>query len=448
MGVLRLGFIVNLLSRPVSLGFLSGAVITIGISQLPNLLGVLPPESTSLTSVLLKTASQLSDIHLLTLVMGFSGIGLILSIKKWAPGWPASLVAVILGGVILWLFHLDEKGVAIVGAISPGLPGFKIPAFSITDLGNLFPTVMTLVLVQIMTIISLGSVFAGRHRYRIRANSELIALGAMNLVGSLSGSIPVSGSFSRTAVNEQAGAETSLSNVVAASVVALALLFLTPLFRYLPMPMFAAIIIVATLSLIDFSEARYILRAKRMDGLIALGTFAATLILGIHQGILFGVLMSAAAIIYRVSRPNIAVLGHLPGSRSYRELDHFPEAQAIEGIVILRLDASFAFANATYVRSQIFRHTESSRIRAVVLDASSINDLDTTALAVLIDVARSLHERDVDLYFGGVKVPVFEVIRDSGLIEILGEDRFCLSPHRAVKAILLSWGRDPDLLDA
>jgi len=248
-------------------------------------------------------------------------------------------------------------------------------------------------------------------------------------------------------LNVQSGAESSLSNTVAAGVVALALLFLTPLFRFLPMSVFAAIIIVATLGLIDFSEARYIVRAKRVDGIIALGTFSATIILGIHQGILFGVLMSAAAIIYRVSRPNIAVLGHLPGSRSYRELDHFSMAQAIDGIVILRLDASFAFTNATYVRAKILRLSEPDDIRAVVLDASSINDLDTTALAVLIEIAHTLKERNVDLYFGGMKVPVFQVIRDSGLIEILGDDKFCLSPHRAVKKILVSWGRDTALLE-
>lgn len=447
MGVLRLGFIVNLLSRPVALGFMSGAILIIGVSQLPSLLGISAPADPSLTSVLSTTVSHLSDIHLPTMLIGIAGIGLILGIRKWIPQLPAALFAVVLSGVLLHVFNLDEKGVAIIGHISPGLPSLTLPAFEMTNLGALFPTAVTLVLVQFMTLVSLGSVFARKHRYRINPNRELVALGAMNLAGSFFRAVPVSGSFSRTAVNVETGAESSLSNVIAAGVVAVSLLYLTPLFRFLPTSVFAAIIIVATLSLIDFSEARYIVRAKRVDGIIALGTFAATIILGIHQGILFGVLISAAAIIYRVSRPNIAVLGHLPGSRSYRDLEHFPEAEAIDGIVILRLDASFSFANATYVRAKIMLHSNKDNVRAVVLDASSINDLDTTALAVLIEVARTLKERDVDLFVSGMKVSVFQVIRDSGLIEIMGEDKFCLSPHRAVKSILVSWGKDTAVLD-
>lgn len=447
MGVLRLGFIVNLLSRPVSLGFMSGAVIIIGVSQLPTLLGISPPEDSSILSVLIETATHVSDTHFLTMIIGLSAIAVILALRKWLPRLPASLVAVILGGLALWAFSLDEAGVAIVPAIPSGLPSVELPTFNLANLGALFPTAITLVLVQIMTLTSLGSVFGAKHRYRIRPNGELVALGWMNLVGAFFKAVPVSGSFSRTAVNEQAGATSALSNLIAAGVVALTLLFLTPVFRFLPMALFAAIIIVATLSLIDFSEAQFIVRAKRTDGIIALGTFAATLILGIHQGILFGVLMSAAAVIYRVSRPNIAVLGHLPGSRSYRELDHFQDARPIDGIVILRLDASFAFTNSSYVRTQILRHADRDDIRALVLDASSINDLDTTALAALIDVTRILRDHDIELYFGGMKVPVFQVVRESELIEMLGRDRFCLSPHRAVNSILTAWGRDTSPVD-
>jgi len=213
-------------------------------------------------------------------------------------------------------------------------------------------------------------------------------------------------------------------------------------FAYLPMSLFASMIIVASLSLIDISEALYILRTKRVDGIIALSTFAATLLLGIHQGILFGILASAAAVVYRVSRPNIAILGHLPGSRSYRELEFFPEAKAVEGIAILRLDASFAFTNARYVRTQILIQADREDIRAIVLDASSINDLDTTALAVLIDITRTLQEREIDLYFGGMKTAVFRVIQKSELVDMLGEDRFALSPYRAVNLVLSGWGRE------
>ena len=442
MGLLRLGFIVNLLSRPVALGFMSGAVLIIGVSQLPDLLGIDKPETSSLTAVLFQTAAHFSEIHVMTAVLGVAGILIILGIRKWLPRLPASLIAVLAGAIVVSYFGLDKAGVAVVADVPSGLPSLVIPDFDLTTVRALVPTAVTLVLVQFMTLISLGSFFAAKHRYQVSANTELVALGAMNLMGSLFRSIPVSGSFSRSAVNEHAGANSGLSNLFAAIVVGLALLFLTPLFSLLPMPLFASMIIVASLSLIDISEAKYILRTKRVDGIIALGTFAATLLLGIHQGILFGVLMSAAAVIYRVSRPNIALLGHLPGSRSYRELDNYPEAEAIDGIAIMRLDASFAFTNASFVRTQILSQADKEDVRAIVLDSSSINDLDTTALAVLIDIARTLSERDIDLYFGGMKTAVYDVIRHSELLEMLGEDRFTLSPYRAVNQVLSSWGKE------
>jgi len=442
MGLLRLGFIVNLLSRPVTLGFMSGAVIIIGVSQLPDLLGIAKPVTSSLTAVLVQTVTHVSEIHLLTTGLGILGIVIILAIRKWLPRLPAALIAVVAGATLLTVFSLDEAGVAVVAQIPSGLPAFAIPEFHLSSVRALLPTAFTLVLVQFMTLISLGSFFAAKHRYQISANTEFFTLGVMNLVGSMFRAIPVSGSFSRSAVNEHAGAASALSNVVAALVVGMALLFLTPVFAYLPMSLFASMIIVASLSLIDISEALYILRTKRVDGIIALSTFAATLLLGIHQGILFGILASAAAVVYRVSRPNIAILGHLPGSRSYRELEFFPEAKAVEGIAILRLDASFAFTNARYVRTQILIQADREDIRAIVLDASSINDLDTTALAVLIDITRTLQEREIDLYFGGMKTAVFRVIQKSELVDMLGEDRFALSPYRAVNLVLSGWGRE------
>ncbi|TDI78038.1 MAG: sulfate permease [Bacteroidetes bacterium] len=442
MGLLRLGFIVNLLSRPVTLGFMSGAVIIIGVSQLPDLLGIAKPVTSSLTAVLVQTVTHVSEIHLLTTGLGILGIVIILAVRKWLPRLPAALIAVVAGATLLTVFSLDEAGVAVVAQIPSGLPAFAIPEFHLSSVRALLPTAFTLVLVQFMTLISLGSFFAAKHRYQISANTEFFTLGVMNLVGSMFRAIPVSGSFSRSAVNEHAGAASALSNVVAALVVGMALLFLTPVFAYLPMSLFASMIIVASLSLIDISEALYILRTKRVDGIIALSTFAATLLLGIHQGILFGILASAAAVVYRVSRPNIAILGHLPGSRSYRELEFFPEAKAVEGIAILRLDASFAFTNARYVRTQILIQADREDIRAIVLDASSINDLDTTALAVLIDITRTLQEREIDLYFGGMKTAVFRVIQKSELVDMLGEDRFALSPYRAVNLVLSGWGRE------
>jgi SulP family sulfate permease len=292
-------------------------------------------------------------------------------------------------------------------------------------------------------------VFAARHRYDIRANRELLALGTANVAGSFFRSVPVSGSFSRTAVNERAGACTPLANVAAALLVGLTLLFLTPLFRYLPIPALAALIIVAASGLLDLRELRYLWRIKRIDGALALVTFLATLLVGIQEGILVGIAASVVAVMYRISRPNVAVLGHLPGTRSFRDVRHFPEAEPLESILMLRVDASFSFANAELLKDLLLRLTKDAGgdVRAVVVDASSINDLDTTAVAVLLSAEQTLASRGIELYFGGVKEPVLDLIKRSGLYLKVGADHFFLSPHRAVHHILTRWGRSAAYLE-
>jgi len=298
-----------------------------------------------------------------------------------------------------------------------------------------------------MTVISLGKTFSTRHGYRIRPNRELFAVGAMNAAGALMQSVPVSASFSRSAINHRFGASTPLSNVFAAAFVGLTLLFLTPLLRYLPIPVLGAIILVAVFSLIDIRELRFLLRTKRIDGLIALGTFAATLVVGIHLGVLAGIGFSVIAVMYRISRPNIAVLGHLGGTRLFRDVGNYGESETIRDVLMLRIDASFSFANADHLRDTIVDESARRDVAAVVIDASGINDMDTTALAVIAELHEDLERRGVSLYFGGVKEQVLAVLRDSGVLEEIGQDRFHLSPHRAVHAILEEWGRVEPYMD-
>jgi len=441
MGVARLGFVVTLLSRPVIGGFTAAAALTIGFSQIKNLLGV-PLERTQFVyEVLWEALQHVSDVHPLTLGIGLGGILLLLAIQRWVPVLPGPLIAVVLASAAVWWFRLQEVGVAIVGDIPIGLPKPVMPSFDAGTLRALLPTAITLSLVQFMSVISLGKVFAARHRYSIKPNRELFALGALNFLGGGFQSMPVSGSFSRTAVGDRAGSRTAMTNVVATGVIILTLLFLTPLFYYLPIPIFASIIMVAAFGMIDVKELRFLLRTKRVDGSLAILTFLSTLFIGIHQGVLIGVAFSVVAIMYRISRPNVAVLGHLPDTRSFRDIDRHPEAKEIEGILMLRVDASFSFANADMLKDLILEKSqpEDHAIHAVIIDASSTNDLDMTAEAVLKAVADTLHERGIELYFGGAKGPVLDVLKRSGLYDQLGKDHFFLSPHRAVKSILTSW---------
>jgi SulP family sulfate permease len=306
------------------------------------------------------------------------------------------------------------------------------------------PAAITLALVQFMNVVSLGRVFATRHNYAIDPNRELIGVGAANLFGSFFRSVPTSGSFSRSAVNERSGARTAMANICAAVVIGLALLFLTPLFYYLPMPVLGAIILVAGMGLVDIGELRDLFRAKRRDGAVALFTALSVLAIGIQEGILLGVLATIVVVLYRVSRPNVAELGHVPGTRLFRDLDRFDQAVRIAGILVLRVDAAFSFANAEYFKDFILEKSEREgrRIEVVVIDGTSINDLDTTATDAIRSVIEALEERGIELYFTGLIGPVREVMVRSGLFDELGGEHFQMGPHDAVVHVLEQWDEE------
>ncbi len=450
MGAARLGFVVNLLSRPVISGFTAAAALIIGVTQLKNLLGVDIPSSPMIFDLIGGALSQIGDIHVITFVIGMSGILLLVILRRVAPLAPGPLIVVALGTLAVWLLQLDSQGVDIVGIVPTGLPRPRLSIASLSTVRDLLPTAITLSLVQFMSVISLGKVFAAKHRYTVGANKELFALGALNVVGSIFRSIPVSGSFSRSAVGDQAGGRTAMTNVVAAIVIAFTLLFLTPLFYYLPIPVFASIIMVAAFGMIDYRELRFLIKTKAIDGGIAILTFATTVVLGITEGVLIGVAASVVAIMYRISRPNVAILGHLPGSRSFRDLRHYPSAEAVEGVLLIRVDASFSFANAEFLRDLLLKESqrENHEIRAVVIDASSVNDLDTTAASVIASAIETLQNRGIRMYFGGLKGQVRDVMERYGILELLGDDHFHLSPHRAVMHILRGSPQAAEYLDS
>jgi SulP family sulfate permease len=441
MGAMQLGFVANLLSRPVIAGLTSAAAVIISFSQLGNLLGVDLGNSQYVHVLLWRALQHLGEVHLISLGIGAVGIALLLALPRWAPAVPGSLVVVALATAASYALAFEARGVAVVGAIPDGLPPFRLPSLSLDTLNTLLPAAVTLALVQFMKNVSLGRVFATRHGYTIDANRELVGLGSANLVGAFFSSIPVSGSFSRSAVNDQTGAQTPLANWFTAGVIALTLLFLTPLFYYLPLPALAAIIIVAGIGLIDLRELQSLFKARRRDGYIALFTATCTLLIGIQEGILLGIGASVIAVLFRISRPNMAELGHVPGTRLFRDLDRFDQALQLENIMVLRVDASFSFANAEYFKDFILEKSEREGrdIEVVIVDGSSINGLDTTAIEALFSVAESLAEEGVELHLTGLIGPVREVVRRSGLHALLGEDRFHLDPHAAVVSVLQRW---------
>jgi len=444
MGAMQLGFVANLLSRPVITGLTSAAALIIVFSQLGSLLGLDLGNSTYVHVVIWRAVQHLGDIHLLSMGIGAAGIALLILLPKLHRLIPEALVVVVLTTGASYAFSFEEKGVSVIGSIPMGLPDLSLPAADPATLKALLPAAVTLALVQFMKNVSLGRVFAARHGYSIDANKELVGIGAANLVGAFFSSIPVSGSFSRSAVNDQTGARTPLANWFTAGVIALTLLFLTPLFYHLPTPALAAIIIVAGTSLIDLHELQDLFKARRRDGYMALFTAACTLLIGIQEGILLGIGASVIGVLYRISRPNVAELGHVPGTRHFRDLERFGQAARLRDIMVLRVDASFSFANAEYFKDFILEKSEREgrNVEVVIVDGSSMNGLDTTAIEALFSVAESLDENGIELHLTGLIGPVREVVRRSGLHALLGEEKFHLDPHSAVVSVLQQWGAE------
>ena len=450
MGVARLGFLVNFLSHPVVSGFTSAAALIIGLSQLKHLLGVPIERSHHVHEILLSAARQVTDIQPITLAIGLGALALLFVIKKIKPTAPGALLVVVLSTLVVWLFGLHDRGVAIVGKVPAGLPGFSLPSLELAQIEELFPIALAIALVGFMESISVAKAFATKHRYEIDANKELVGLGVANLAGSLFSAYPVTGGFSRTAVNDQAGARTGLSSLLTALFVVVTLLLLTPLFTFLPKAVLAAIVMSAVFGLVDVKEVRHLWKVKRTD-LVMLGlTFAATLGLGIEIGILTGVAASLLSLILKTTRPHVAVLGQVPGTHVFRNVERYPDAVQLPGIVTLRVDAPFYFANVNFLKATINRLQEGMDrpVRAIVLDASSINTLDASADAALHTIVRELRSRDVELFMAEVRGPVRDVMQRSGFVDLLGEERFTWSVRRAVEnagAHLASIGQAADI---
>ncbi|NVB38954.1 solute carrier family 26 protein [Pseudenhygromyxa sp. WMMC2535] len=446
MGVARLGFLVNFLSRPVISGFTSAAALIIGLSQLKHLLGVDLERSKHIHEILIQAASRVGEINPITLAIGAVSIALLIALKALAPKIPRALVVVGLGTMAVYLLGLHERGVAIVAEVPAGLPTPAIPRIDAETFSQLWTTALTIAVVAFMEAISVAKKCASAEKYELDPNREFVALGAANIAAGLFRAYPVTGGFSRTAVNAQAGAKSGLSGLITAALVGLTLLFLTPVFYYLPKAVLAAIIMVAVFGLIDPKEVRRLWKVNRADLALLLLTFAITLILGIQQGILIGVSASLLWFVVRTTRPHTAVLGRLPGGEVYRNLARYPEAQAEPGVLTVRIDAQFYFGNVTFLKQTLDRLLRErgeagDEIFAVVLDASGVNYLDSSADAALDEILEDLDDRRVRLYTAGLKGPVRDAMQRSGLWARL-ENRRAQTVHQAVGMALRDRDRE------
>ena len=435
MGLMRFGFLANFLSHPVLSGFTSAAALIIGFSQLRHLLGVDLPQSIYIHEIILSALQQASDIHVLTLVVGIGSILLLIGLRKINPRLPGPLVVVALATAVVWVVGLDGDGVSIVGDVPAGLPEFVIPAVAWSDVQALIPVAVVIALVGFMESIAVAKVYASRHGYEVDANQELVALGAANIGGAFFQSFPVTGGFSRTAVNDQAGAETTGASIISAVLIGGTLLLLTPLFYFMPQAVLAAIVMVAVAGLIDLKEARHLWHTDRQDFALMMVTFFATLALGIEEGIIVGVIASLLFVLYHSSRPNTVLMGQLPESTTYREADRYPDAEIQDDVAIVRIDASLYFANANHLKDTLRAITRGGTpVTAVVLDAYPVNTVDSTALHALKEIVTELRQREVEFYVAGCKGPVRDAMERASFVGHIGEDHFYHEVHRAVEA--------------
>lgn len=434
MGVAKLGFLVNFLSHPVISGFTSAAALIIGFSQLKHLLGVDIARSKHVHEILTQAFAHLGEIEPITLGIGVGAVALLMALKKWKPGFPRALAVVGLGTAAVFFLGLQESGVAIVGDVPAGFPAPSIPTMDLDAMKQLLPIALTISLVGFMESISVAKAFANRKKYEVDANQELIGLGLANIGGAFFRAYPVTGGFSRTAVNAQAGSKTGLASVFTAGVVALALMFFTPLFYYLPKAVLAAIIMVAVFGLVDVAEIKHLWQVKKSDLALLAITFAATLTLGIEEGIATGVGASLLWFVVRTTRPHFAVLGRLPNTDAYRNVKNHPEAQTLDGVLMVRMDAQFYFGNVSFLKDRLSELEEESvagPLKAVVIDASSMNQLDSSADQALHDLAKAYDDRGVTLLVANVKQPVWDVLEKSHFVEEHGKEHFFLTVHDA-----------------
>lgn len=426
LGLLRAGFITNFLSHAVISGFTSAAAIVIGLSQLGQLLGVSLGSGHGVLALLWQVLARLGDIHWLTLLLGLASIGLLLLLKgawrsvgRYLPG---PLLVVVLSTLLVYALNLEALGVRIVGAVPEGLPPLLLPNPAglawLEAMQALLPAALTISFVGFIESVAVAKALAAKNQDKIDSNQELVGLGVANLVAGMFSGYPVTGGFSRSAVNAQAGARTPVASLITAALIMLTLLFFTPLFYYLPRAVLAAIIMVAVYGLIDLQEARHLFATKAIDGWTLLLTFAATLLIGIEEGIVIGAAFSLLVFIWRSAYPHSTELGYLPESDIFRNVSRYPEARTFAHTLIVRVDASLYFANMTFLENWLaaaIQHKEQTdKLHYLILDFSGVNDIDAVALKTLATMMCLLEEDGVATHIANMKGPVRDLAKKAG----------------------------------
>jgi SulP family sulfate permease len=393
------------------------------------------PSSNLIHKVIYDTSIHIGQLHFATVLIGVVSITIILLLKKMSKSFPGPLVMVAAGVALVSIFNLESVGVRIIGAVPEGLPKIAVPQVSILDISNLLPLALLISLVSFMESMTISKVIQSRKKnYKVSSNKELIGLGMANISGSFFGSFPVSGGFSRTAVNEQTGANTNLASWISAALVGLTLLFFTPLFYNLPTVILAAIIMVSVIGLIDLKTAILLFKTNKKDFAMLMATFLSTLLFGVQIGIITGVVLSLGLVIQRSVYPHLAELGKLQDTNYYRNLSRFPEAIERKDALIFRFDSELYFANINYFKDRLEQMMErkGAELKVIILNAQSIYSLDSSAAGGLEEILENCHKQKIEFYMTEVIGPVRDTLRKTGLYDKIGEDHFLMRVQDAL----------------
>jgi SulP family sulfate permease len=437
MGLFRMGYLVNFISKPVISAFTSGAALIIMFSQLQYLMGIEMERSSRIHELIWEAVQKAAELNFVDLTIGVFGIILIALLKRWKRRFPGILLAVVLGILAVYLLRLDRYNVNIVGAIPSGLPTFQVPEIDLEVLSEIWPFALTLALVGYLEAVSIGKGIEEKtEEDRLDPNQEFVALGVSNIAGSFFRAYPVTASFSRSAISYSSGAKSNFAGLFAAMLVLVTLLFLTPVFYFLPKSVLASIIVVSVFGLIDLAYAKRLWKLRKDEFFVWIITFLATLFVGIVQGIFIGVLLALLLMVYRTSNPHFAILGKIRNSDYYKNIDRFgEEIEVREDLLIIRFDAQLYFGNTSYFKNQLYKYIgeNENQLKAVILNAEAINYVDSTAAHMLRKVINEIKSRGIRFYIAGAIGPTRDILFSSGIADMVTKEYLFVRVREAVE---------------
>ncbi|KAK6940780.1 SLC26A/SulP transporter domain [Dillenia turbinata] len=455
LGILRLGFLVDFLSHATIVGFMAGAATVVCLQQLKGILGLVNfTHKTDLVSVMTSVFQQTHKWRWESVVLGCCFLFYLILTKHLSKKRPklfwisamAPLTSVILGSLLVYLTHAEKHGVQVIGHLKKGLnpPSFEYLVFGSEYLSLTLKTGIVTGIIALAEGIAVGRSFAMFKNYHIDGNKEMIAFGMMNLAGSCTSCYLTTGPFSRSAVNFNAGCKTAVSNIVMAMAVMITLLLLTPLFHYTPIVVLSSIIIAAMLGLIDYEAAIHLFHVDKFDFIICMSAYIGVVFGSVEIGLVIAVAISLLRVLLFIARPRTFVLGNLPDSMIYRGVEQYPVANNVPGVLILAIGSPIYFANSSYLRERISRwvdeeedklkSSEETSLQYVILDMSSVGNIDTSGISLLEELKKKLERRGLKLVLANPDAEVMKKLNKSKFIELLGHEWICLTVGEAVGA--------------